>query len=203
MNAEGSKCEVSLSTIWAALHLIENRLEVNQKGHIADPAARPQWTVPPVCRARKNAKGTEIRDYFIRCEAVAKEGASKKLTREERIALALQDAVAALTEKDAALPLSSLFNGLNRGSNNKINTFRAPPKRVCKFLRGELFWRLPAFHFQKPSPLAGAVRAKQQHMAFARIDDLLADLPRRRHSADRGSGLRCCRSWPVLSINLV
>ena len=27
-----------------ALHLIENRLEVNQKGHITDPAARLQWT---------------------------------------------------------------------------------------------------------------------------------------------------------------
>jgi len=44
MNATRRKLTPDTWPAIGALHLIENRLEVNQKGHITDPAARLQWT---------------------------------------------------------------------------------------------------------------------------------------------------------------
>src|SRR5674536_90390 len=44
MNATRRKLTPDTWPAIGALHLIENRLEVNQKGHITDPAAGLQWT---------------------------------------------------------------------------------------------------------------------------------------------------------------
>src|SRR5208282_5819170 len=44
MNATRRKLTPDTWPAIGALHLIENRLEVNQKGHITEPAARLQWT---------------------------------------------------------------------------------------------------------------------------------------------------------------